>query len=254
MDNLMPPEVAFAQAREDASMDTMWPEEIEAMSSTTESRRREYATVRHCARQALSILGIDPVPILNDDKRCPQWPTGIVGSMTHCRGYRAAAVARAESYRTLGLDAEPALALPPGVLMRITNESEREHLNQISHVGDGSHQGDGSHHLGDGSSQIGDGSHLLGDGSSYLGDGSLLGDGSPWDRILFCLKESIYKAWFPVTRAPLGFHDVEVHPQADHGSQIRFLVDVPRQLRSENWEASWTINEGIIVTAAWIQR
>jgi len=40
---------------------------------------------------------------------------GVVGSMTHCAGYRAAAVARARDVVTIGIDAEPHAVLPDGV-------------------------------------------------------------------------------------------------------------------------------------------
>ena len=36
--------------------------------------------------------------------------------MTHCAGYRAAAVARASDVVTIGIDAEPHAVLPEGVL------------------------------------------------------------------------------------------------------------------------------------------
>ena len=54
-------------------------------------RRREHATVRACARAALVQLGQRPVPILNDPDGVPVWPLGVVGSLTHCRGYRGCA-------------------------------------------------------------------------------------------------------------------------------------------------------------------
>ncbi|MFF4689931.1 hypothetical protein [Streptomyces sp. NPDC001307] len=40
-------------------------------------------------------------------RRAPRWPEGIVGSMTHCAGYHAAAVARGRSVAALGVDGEP---------------------------------------------------------------------------------------------------------------------------------------------------
>jgi 4'-phosphopantetheinyl transferase EntD len=34
--------------------------------------------------------------------------------------------------------------------------------------------------------------------------------GRHWDRILFCAKETVYKAWYPLTRRWLGFDDATV--------------------------------------------
>lgn len=39
-----------------------------------------------------------------------------------------------------------------------------------------------------------------------------------WDRVLFCAKESFYKAWRPLTGRWLGFEDVCVDIDADAGS------------------------------------
>jgi 4'-phosphopantetheinyl transferase EntD len=44
--------------------------------------------------------------------------------MTHCAGYRAAAVAYTRTLVTLGIDAEPALALPAGVLGMVASADE----------------------------------------------------------------------------------------------------------------------------------
>jgi len=43
----------------------------------------------------------------------------VVGSITHCAGYRACALARAADVVALGIDAEPHEALPEGVLGEI---------------------------------------------------------------------------------------------------------------------------------------
>lgn len=42
------------------------------------------------------------------------WPDGVVGSMTHCDGYRAAAVAHAGEVLGVGIDAEPHFPFPRG--------------------------------------------------------------------------------------------------------------------------------------------
>ena len=40
-------------------------------------------------------LGLPPTAITRSDRGAPQWPPRVVGSITHCEGYRAAAVAQA---------------------------------------------------------------------------------------------------------------------------------------------------------------
>ncbi|WP_158717200.1 4'-phosphopantetheinyl transferase family protein [Streptomyces sp. NRRL F-4474] len=78
-----------------------------SLRAAVAARRREFATVRRCARQSLAALGIPPMPLLPGERGAPLWPRGTVGSMTHCLGYRAAAAARADEITALGIDAEP---------------------------------------------------------------------------------------------------------------------------------------------------
>ena len=70
------------------------PEEEPLIARSVPKRRNEFVTVRHCARVAMEQLGVPPSPILKGEKGEPQWPRGVVGSLTHCEGYRAAVVGR----------------------------------------------------------------------------------------------------------------------------------------------------------------
>src|SRR5918999_6186071 len=88
------PASASAEMFSDAPESTMFSTEAAAVANAVAERRREFGTVRHCARKALRQLGVPAVPILPDVDRAPRWPVGVVGSMTHCTGYRAAALAR----------------------------------------------------------------------------------------------------------------------------------------------------------------
>jgi len=131
-------------------------------------RRREHATVRACARRALISLGHTPAPILTDADGAPQWPTGVVGSLTHCDGYRAAILAPTAELAGLGIDAEPHAGLDAELWEHILGADERLELTALAAVHDDVH----------------------------------------WDRIAFCAKEAAYKAWFPHTRRWLDFTDV----------------------------------------------
>ncbi len=104
------------------------PEEEPLIAKSVAKRRNEFITVRHCARQALGRLGVPPAPILKGDKGEPCWPDGVVGSLTHCTGYRGAVVGRATSVRSVGIDAEPHDVLPDGVLAAIALDEERHEI------------------------------------------------------------------------------------------------------------------------------
>jgi 4'-phosphopantetheinyl transferase EntD len=108
------------------------PEEEPLIAKSVAKRRNEFVTVRHCARQALGELGVAPAPILKGDKGEPCWPDGVVGSLTHCKGYRGAVVGRRVDVRSVGIDAEPHDVLPDGVLDAISLPVERHELTALS--------------------------------------------------------------------------------------------------------------------------
>ncbi|ALG84571.1 4'-phosphopantetheinyl transferase family protein [Gordonia phthalatica] len=128
IEDLMPAGVGSAEAFGDPDGLTVLPAEESLIAKAVAKRRREFTTARHCARQALGQIGIEPVPILRGERGMPLWPRQVVGSMTHCDGYRAAVTAYSMQVRSLGIDAEPHDALPEGVLDHTSIEAEREVL------------------------------------------------------------------------------------------------------------------------------
>lgn len=128
IEHLLPAGVAAAEAFSDPPGIEPMPAEVALIAKAVDKRRREFTTARYCARKAMGDLGIEPGPILRGDKGAPVWPSGVVGSLTHCDGYRAAVVAYAMQIRSLGIDAEPHEALPDGVLGHTSLPAEREVL------------------------------------------------------------------------------------------------------------------------------
>jgi 4'-phosphopantetheinyl transferase EntD len=128
---LVPAGVVVADATGPLPGEALLPEEEPLVARAVAKRRAEFTTVRTCARIALGRLGLPPAPLLSGPSREPLWPAGIVGSITHCDGYRAAAVARAGEVASIGIDAEPHDALPAGILPRVTLPAERDHLRDL---------------------------------------------------------------------------------------------------------------------------
>lgn len=194
----------------------LYPEEEAAIAQAVDKRRREFTSVRFCARRALAGLGYGPVPLVPGEAGAPGWPPGVVGSMTHCEGYRAATVVEETSVASLGIDAEPALGLPHGVFEVVTIEAEREPLAALA----------------------------------------LAHPDIPWDRLLFCAKESVYKAWYPLARRWLGFEEAHVVLREDGGFSARLLVPGPtvdgRQL--DGFTGRWLVRDGIAATAVTVER
>jgi 4'-phosphopantetheinyl transferase EntD len=126
------PNLASAELYADPPGLAPMPEEEPLIARSVAKRRNEFITARHCARIALGELGFPPVPILKGDKGEPCWPEGVVGSLTHCAGYRGAVVGRAGVVRSVGVDAEPHDVLPDGVLDAISLPAERSEIADLS--------------------------------------------------------------------------------------------------------------------------
>lgn len=201
--------VAVAERLDDPPGTPLFPEEEACIARAVESRRREFATVRLCAREALAALGEAAAPIARADgpawaRRAPRWPAGTTGSLTHCPGYRGAAAARVTAVAAVGIDAEPHRPLPDGIDRVVASARERAALAALAEQ-----------------------------------DASVA-----WDRVLFSAKESVYKAWFPLTGAWLGFDDcvVELEP----GGTFTASVLVSPQEFQGRWRVTPT---GHVLTA-----
>ncbi|WP_410869741.1 4'-phosphopantetheinyl transferase Npt [Nocardia sp. A7] len=129
LERILPRSVASAEL-------LVFPEDLKAhpaeehlIAKSVEKRRRDFIGARHCARLALEELGEQPVAIGKGERGMPLFPRGIVGSLTHCDGYRAAAMAHALRFRSIGIDAEPHEPLPDGVLDSVSLPAERAWLS-----------------------------------------------------------------------------------------------------------------------------
>ncbi|MEU9189296.1 4'-phosphopantetheinyl transferase superfamily protein [Streptomyces sp. NPDC048484] len=200
----------------------LYPEEEALIARAVEKRRREFTVVRGCARRAMEKLGVPPQALLPGERGAPRWPAGLVGSMTHCEGYAAAALARAVDLASLGIDAEPHQPLPEGVLSSVALPDEDRRLRVLA------------------------GEHPL----------------IHWDRLLFSAKESVYKAWFPLTGKWLDFAeaDIEVFMDPGHtmsgGLRAGLLVPGPvvDGRRVGRFEGRWRVSRGLVATSVTVPR
>jgi 4'-phosphopantetheinyl transferase EntD len=215
--SLLPAQVAVEEVDHHRGELDLFPEEWAVVQTAVSKRQSEFAAVRRCARRALTRLGQVPAPIVPDARGAPRWPTGIVGSMTHCAGFAAAALARTSDIAAIGVDSEPHAPLPEGVLESIALPKELQQINGLS-------QGYPAVH---------------------------------WDRLLFCAKESVYKVWYPLTGAWLDFDEalIELRPGPAQGwpgvFHARLLVAGPLigGVRVQDFAGRWTVGNGIIATA-----
>jgi len=208
----------------------LFPEEEKVIANAVAARRRDYATVRSCARACLGRLGYPPVPILPGVGGAPMWPAGIRGSMTHCAGYAAAAVGTTPRISTIGIDAEPDAPLPDGVLGLVATPLEQNRLAAMRPEPVERRSSTSSVRM--------------------VTQPGL--DCPNWDRLLFSAKEAVYKAWFPLVGEWLDPQETEIllHPLDQTFTAILCrdgLIINGHQVRQVH--GRWTRKQGILATA-----
>lgn len=109
-----------------------FPEELALVASAVAKRRNEFLQGRQCARAALSRLGFAAAALSIGKQREPLWPSGVVGSITHCDDLCAAAITRSEAYAGVGIDVEPAKTLDRPLAERVATELEMHALPTLS--------------------------------------------------------------------------------------------------------------------------
>ncbi len=163
------------------------------IASAARKRQSEYLAGRLCAASALRQLSGTPSFPARGADNAPCWPQGITGSITHSHGWAAALVGHSAAWRGLGLDAEH--LLPPARSERLAGEILTP--AELQHF-----------------QQLADEQR-----AAYL-------------TLCFSLKESLFKALYPLVRRRFYFQAAALVEQADNG-RVRL------QLR-EDLDAEWT--------------
>ncbi|MGW0045536.1 4'-phosphopantetheinyl transferase Npt [Rhodococcus sp. NPDC003348] len=223
IEKILPAGVEYAELFSDPPELVPHPSEAALIARAVDKRRREFVSVRHCARQAMGKLGVDPAPILKGERGVPLFPRGVVGSLTHCDGYRGAVLGYSMAVRSVGIDAEPHGPLPDGVLDAVSLPAERD----------------------------------------WLAGGTPDGADVHWDRLLFCAKEATYKAWFPLTYRWLGFEDAhitfELGDAGDGRATGTFHTDLLVSGETNDgpplssFDGRWLVDGGLVIAAITVQ-
>ncbi|MGW4690370.1 4'-phosphopantetheinyl transferase family protein [Streptomyces sp. NPDC004244] len=170
IETLVPAQARAGEAFGPDGAAVLYPEEAALVAAAPNERREEFTTVRGCARRALAALGLPPAPVLPGKRNAPRWPAGVVGSMTHCAGYRAAVLARDTDLMAVGIDAELHRPLPRGVLESTALPRELAWVRTPPAGAAPLHR----------------------------------------DRLLFSAKEAVYKTWYPLVGTELDFEDAVI--------------------------------------------
>jgi 4'-phosphopantetheinyl transferase EntD len=211
--SLLPTRVVAAESAGDAygAGGGLFPAEKEAVRTAGPGRQADFTAGRLCARAALARLGVPVTPILPGPAGEPQWPAGVTGSITHCAGYRACAVALTTDVTAIGIDAEPGEPLPSGLLEAVAPPPERARIAELSAAV----------------------------------------RAVPWDRLLFSAKEAACKLWYPLTGQWPALHDVAASLAAGGTFTVRMRGAGPgaRPWPQSRIEGRWVARGGLIVTA-----
>ncbi len=210
LSRLFPDGVVAEEARPALAVDALFPEERAQIARAVDKRKAEYATARLLARRALGRLGAEHAAIVNDEERCPVWPLGVVGSITHTKNYCGVVVARRGApVESLGIDVERSEAVREPLFDKICSAEELDRLRQTA--------------------------------DRELG--ALV-------RVVFSAKEAFYKAQYPLTRQYLGFHAADVTLDLSAGRFELFLTEqAGRFATGDRFEGRLTLEEGLIITA-----
>src|SRR5277367_3478625 len=103
---LFPPGVVAAELRGPGNPELLLPGEAARLGRAVPKRVAEFTAGRLCARRALAEFGIVDFPLAVGADRRPIWPEGMLGSITHTRGYCAAVVGARRCVVALGVDSE----------------------------------------------------------------------------------------------------------------------------------------------------
>ena len=141
-------------------------------------RTWSFVAGRLCAHAALRALGIPGKSLLRGSHGQPQWPEGLVGSISHTENYAIAAVARGGSSQciSVGIDAEPIRILTDEVAEIIMTPAE---LRRV--------------------------------------EGFPSPRRPLVQTIMFCAKEALYKAQFALTGRWLDFESIELRVEEHPG-------------------------------------
>ncbi|MCU0118984.1 4'-phosphopantetheinyl transferase superfamily protein [Pseudomonas sp. B2M1-30] len=174
-------------------------------------RQAEFLAGRLCARAALQQLdGSFVVPAIGED-RAPIWPAHISGSITHSTGRAAAIVAHKQHWRGLGMDLEN--LLNPERAERLAGEILTP--PEMQRMAAGSRD------------QL-----------------ALL------VTLTFSVKESLFKALYPIVQQRFYFEHAEVLEWNEQGEvRLRLLMDLSSEWRNgTELEAQFAVQDGQLLS------
>jgi len=104
--------------------------EAASLTSNVLAARRASGAARIAARALLARIGFPDADVPKGAGGEPLWPDGVVGSLAHDTEVAVAAVGLQRNFASIGVDVEPALALPADMLELIAKPDELRRIDR----------------------------------------------------------------------------------------------------------------------------
>lgn len=165
-----------------ANLDIHFPRVVQ---NALPKRQAEFLAGRYCAIKTLEKLNIDTRQIPIGSNREPIWPTGTLGSISHCSGMAIATVAICKELIGIGLDIEELVPNTQANKLKaiIFTEEESRYFNKLD-----------------------------------IDQGLLF-------TIIFSIKESFFKAGYPTVGQYFGFYTISVVHLCLKSQTVRFKMN-----------------------------
>lgn len=171
-------------------------------ADATQRRAYEFRAGRDCARAAIGVERSGAIDLIGVKATgAPDWPAGIVGSISHAAGRAAAAVSADPDIFAVGIDIERARIFDPALTTLVCRA-----------------------------------------------DDEITAAGMFGPSVAFGAKESVFKAWSPLTGDWLEFEDIRVRLSRD--GRFDVLVSTGKLVTDTHWLGRWRIDAGIVRAAA----
>jgi len=125
INTLFPINIACEVSNNNSNITKVHYKETQIIQNASKHRQREFLEGRNCAHLALAQLNFtESIAILIGENREPLWPDQMVGSITHCDNYCAAAVTDCKKVLGIGIDAELNKKLPNNLILTTQTKNE----------------------------------------------------------------------------------------------------------------------------------
>lgn len=182
--------------------------ELEALGRVSETRRNEFIAGRLALRRAQMRMEQAPFALFSGIDRCPVWPEGYCGSITHAGNRAVAVLSSTDVCKSLGLDIETNTPLEENLLPAVLTPAERNSLGRYKIPLSAA-------------------------------------------KIMFSIKESVYKAQYPLTGVLFGFDGITLTlDEQTHEFEAEFVINAGMFERGDRIHGRYTERSGMILTGA----